>query len=495
VTQTTSPQSRLAKTARLAAKIVLGLTALVLLVVLGLVAANSFDVPLSAQARTLLAAPPNPYPSGENIYLAMTGLQGPGERSTIEMGQERIDAYNQALDSMLLHPDAASKLNREWEAVRLGFSGKMPVGSARTTSIWSDVKSHRQEIADLLTANQQIYRRYLSLHRLHGYYETARPSFLAPVSFPPQPLRSLFLADVAIRLQTGTSQQQRQALDDMRQDLQMWRTVLIGDGTLISKMLAAVSLHADLILVADFITDPSVDLAQQEDVLDPMLTPFEPKDYRIGNAFAAEFRSTAPLYNTITMANELVGAQRPLSRRQRLWNTFQAHFFKINATENMAAANAAQWVTLGDSDPSRFYRNRETNREWFKQNEPRLSPTLLYNPVGKILVRVAASQNDRYSLRAFDVAAYQRLVYLVFELKRQHVSVPDVAPFLQAHTEWSTHPVDGKPFSWNAETRELTVNTLGERAIDQRYGVILETNTEKCATPKCSKIRPPHHPG
>ena len=463
-----------AKIARITAKIGVRLIAFVFLVVSALFIINSFDAPLSKQAKALLATPPNPYPPDENIYLAIAGLEGPGEGSIIEIGQERIETYNRALDSILLDPETGLSVNSKWESAKLVFKGIMPVGSPRTTSIWTDVKSHREEIAALLAANQQLYQRYLSLHRLHGYYETARPSFFAPPIYAPQPLRVLFLADVANRLQTSTLQQQREALTDLHHDLQMWRIVLKGDGTLISKMLAAAFLHADMILVADLITDSSTDLGLLGDVLDPMLLPFDLKDYRIGNAFAAELRAMAAFYKTITAANELAGSTASSSWRHRTWNAFQAHFFKVNDTENMGAQIAAQWVALGDSEPGEFYKNREAYLEWLKINEPHLSPAYLYNPVGKILARLAISQNDTYPLRVSDVAAYQRLVYLAFQLKRQHIARANVAAFLNAHDEWSTHPVNGMPFRWNPKTGELAVNTLGEHLLqEQRFGLML----------------------
>jgi hypothetical protein len=84
---------------------------------------------------------------------------------------------------------------------------------------------------------------------------------------------------------------------------------------------------------------------------------------------------------------------------------------------------------------------------------------------------LAISRNDTYPLRVYDVAAYQRLVYLVFQLKRQHIATTAVPAFLLAHPDWSTHPVDGKPFRWNAETGELAVNTLGEHLNGQRFSV------------------------
>jgi hypothetical protein len=466
-------KSRLAKIARITTKIAAGLLAFVLLLVFAWVLVNSFDAPLSDQAKALLTPPPNPYSSGENLYLAMAGLEGAGERPTTEMGQERIAAYNQALDSMLANPDLALDVNKKWDATKLAFAGKLELGPQRTTSIWTATKSYRQDIATFLSANQKLYQRYLSLHYLHGYYETARPSYIAPVISVPQQVRVLFLSNVANRVQTGTPQQQREALTDLQEDLQTWRTVLEGDGTLIGKMLAAASLHGDLILLADLIEDPSSDLQHLDDALGPLSIPFDPKDYRIGNAFLAEWRGVATLYKTITAVNEYTAAAAPPSWRKRMENTFEAHFFKINATENISAPQAAHWAALMDSEPSQFLQNREVDRQWLEENQPHFSLSSFYNPVGKILVKVAMSQNDSYPLRVYDVAAYQRLVYLVFQLKRQHVTTADVPAFLKAHPEWSTRPVDAKPFSWNADTGELAVITLGEHPKDQRFSVRL----------------------
>jgi len=466
-------KSRLAKIARTTGKIAGGFIAFVLLLGLVWVVINSFDVPLSDQAKALLTPPPNPYPAEDNLYLAMAGMEGPADRPITEMGKERIDAYNQALDSMLLNPDLALNANSKWDAAKLKPTGKLELGPQRTSSIWTTAKSHHQDIAAFLSANKELYQRYLSLHHLHGYYETARPSYIAPVISVPQQLRVLFLGSVANRVQTGTPQQQREALTDLQRDLQTWRSVLKGDGTLIGKMLAAAWLHGDLILFADLIQDPSYDLKLLDDVLDPTLSPFDPKDYRIGNAFLAEWRGVATLYKTITAANEYIAAAAPPSWRKRMENAFEAHFFKINATENISAPQAAHWAALLDSDPSQFLQNREVNRQWLEQNQPHFALSSFYNPVGKILVRVAMSQNDSYPLRVYDIAAYQRLVYLAFQLKRQHIATASVATFLKAHPEWSTHAVDGRLFLWNSETGELALDTLGEHAKDQRFSVIL----------------------
>jgi hypothetical protein len=457
--------------ARITAEIALGLTGFVFLVVLACVILNSFDVHLSEQAKVLLTPPHNPYPAEQNLYFAIAGLESAGERPIIDMGQARIAAYNQAVNSILVNPDTALELNKKWDAAKLAFTGKLELGPQRTTSIWSDAKSRRPDIAAALASNQKLYQRYLSLHPLHGYYETARPSSLTPIIFAPQEIRVLFLSDLANRIQTGNLQTQREALTDLGGDLQTWRTVLKGDGTLIGKMLATAYLHGDLILLADFIEDPASDLRLLDDALGPLALPFDPKDYKIGNAYAAEFRVTAAVYETITAPNAFSMAAS--NWWSRMGNAFQAHFFKLNATENTGAAIAAHRVSLGNSDPGQFSVNLEAYRESLAQNEPHLSPAVLYNPIGKILVKLAENPNDGYYLRAYDVAAYQRLVYLLFQLKRQHIATADVPAFLKTHPDWSTHPVDGKPFRWNPQSSELAVNTLGDQAQGRRFSVTL----------------------
>ena len=172
--------SRLARIARISAKVTAGLAAVLLLIGLVLFIVNCFDVPLSDQAKALLTPPPNPYKPEENIYLAIAGMEGPEDRPIVQMGEQRIVAYDKALDTALQNPEAAIDLNKRWDDTKLKVDGRLEeFGHPRTSSIWIAVETRRQEIAALLAVNQQLYGRYLSLHQLRGYYETARPSFMA----------------------------------------------------------------------------------------------------------------------------------------------------------------------------------------------------------------------------------------------------------------------------------------------------------------------------
>ena len=85
----------------------------------------------------------------------------------------------------------------------------------------------------------------MALFDLPGYYETARPSAAAPIYMVPTDVRNLFLASVSLRLQSGDELQIQSALKSLRQDIDLWHRMFIGEGTLISKMLAVSFLQTD----------------------------------------------------------------------------------------------------------------------------------------------------------------------------------------------------------------------------------------------------------
>jgi hypothetical protein len=447
------------------AQIAIGLVALILLIALVAFALNSFDAPLSTEAKALLAAPMNPYRPQQNLYVAFAGFDASSQQSVIDTGTARIEAYDRALDSILRDPSAAVSSNPA-DSAKLIFKGDLSSWKPLSSSIWTSVRSHRTDIADLLAANQQLYQRYLALHQLPGYFAAARPSYFMPPVYLPQPVHVLFLANVADRIQTGTLQQQQAALAELSQDLRMWKRVLRGNGDLSSKMIAAASLQADLLLLADMIADPNADMTPLEGAQGAAIFQFDPADWKIGEVFGTEFRMRAAHFMTLRPFEILAPAQRP-------WTAFTTHFFKVNAALNLSAAQMLQLAALANSEPAEFSRTRATYHDWLEHNEKLVSPTIVYDPVGKILVATAAATWDDFPLRVYDVAALQRLVYLALQLRIQGIDRSEVASFLTQHPQWSTHPVDGQRFGWNPVSGELAVKTVAAHPRGQRFSVII----------------------
>jgi hypothetical protein len=201
--------------------------------------------------------------------------------------------------------------------------------------------------------------------------------------------------------------------------------------------------------------------------------PFPTMDWNIGNAFGAEFRTTVPLYGQMTSATWAMSGtdEARVTWWQRLWLAYQMHFFKYNATENLSARQMVQLTKLAVSDPQRFSVAREEYRAWLKDYEGLYSPRTLFNPVGKILVSIAAPAYEEYLTRAYDVAAFQRLVYLAYQIRRQRIELRGIPTFLKQHPEWSTHPVNGTFFRWNPQSQELIVDPVGPNPVGRRFSV------------------------
>jgi hypothetical protein len=434
---------------------------------------NLRDEPVTPEAQALLVPPLNPYRPEDNIYLALAGLDAPPGGSVTAAGLARIERFNRQIDLALRDP------RPETLGPRLEFRGDVSFCEPLNRSVWSDAPAHKTDIAKLLADNAELYQRYVGLHRRRGFHETARPSITGPpVYFSTAPIRKLFLADAALRLRTGEPRVQRAALADLTDDVRLWRAVLTGRGALISKMIAIAYLEGDYLVLADMIADPQAAVPLGAADADGVAPLFAPGDWNIGSAFAEEFRAEVATLEQLQRAS-LRGVSVPeryagdllLQSWNRAENIAGAHFFKLHATENQFARNAARLIASAAADPAAFTA---------KSRQPLVSPpvsehpwtvSLSYNPIGKILAGIAAPGLADYAPRAWDGAALQRLVRLSYEIRRQGIETVGMPAFLARHPEWSTHPGDGRPFLWDAKNGELRIQTMGRQQAGRRFSI------------------------
>ena len=441
--------------------------ALALLVVALLV--NWHDEELTPEARALLTVPANPYRPEDNIYLALAGFEAPPGESPIAEGEARVAHYNRGLDATLRDPSAENVDALTVKNPRgLAFAGQFEFAEP-VESYWDDVPPHRANVEEVLGNNLELYQRYLALHHQAGYYETARPSYLAPVFFVPRNLRTLFLAESVLRLRSADADGQQQAMTDLEADMQLWRRVLTGTGGLISKMIAIAYLHWDELVMSDLIADPNAPVPLGASNADAVAPLFALDDWDISRAYGFEFRAQTELLHQTRNLYRL-GWSSPETRRgplrrfiDRIGNRIGAQFFKLNATENLFAAQvtrltraAAPGVLETAAPPS-----PERLATWRS----------LYNPVGKVLAAVSAGAYEPYPARAWDGAAFQRLLRLSYEIRRQRIGPAAIPAFLRKHPEWSTHPADGRPFLWDVRTGTIRVQTLGPQPAGRAFAL------------------------
>jgi hypothetical protein len=421
----------LTRIVRVSAKVVAAAVgALVALLVIW-IGCNQFDRPLSASARAILTAPPDPYSADDNLYIAVVGFDAPAGQSILQA---------------------------PW----------LP-----TSSVWSSAKSQGAQIAALTDANRELYQRYLALHGLRGYFETGGSTEAAPGFMAILTLRHLFLANIAGDIQSGTSAAQQAAVTSLEQDLQLWKTVLDGTGGLLSKAVAAQALHADLLLAGDMVTDPGCDLTFLRGEGDSLLAPFSLRNWQIGDAYTVEMRDGAPTLAALSQG----ASEGPWSQRVNGWLGRQ--FFKLQATENLEAQRTEALRALADGDPATYSERREAYDATVRRSA-RLSLADFYNPVGKILLAIAAPfAEENLAPRVYDVAALQRLVFLAYEVRRRNVPLAQLPQFMAQHPEWATHPIGAQPFRWEPDSGRLAVTPAGQEPLRARFSLTLRESSQQ----------------
>lgn len=418
---------------------------------------NIPDEALTAAAQALSVAPPDPYAPEDNAYLALAGLDAPPGVAPVEAGRVRVEHYNRQLAFVERDPtpDNIDDLKLT-DPHRLEFAGEFEFAQP-LASYWDDIPQHQADVEARLAENLELYQRYLALQRAHGYYESALPSPLAPVYFVPSNLRTLFLAEVVLRLRGRDPHQQAEALADLEADVRLWQSVLTGQGALISKMLAIAYLHWDELVLADMIADPKAPLPLGAEDAEQVAPLFALDDWDISRAYPVEFRVQAAFlrqsrqqFHAGWMPPGTPGGLRGLLARTGV--RIGAHFFQTNATINLFAAQVARLTRAaapaGHEDPG--------------ADEPHLaSLRTVYNPIGKFIAALSAAAYRPYAARAWDGAAFQRLLRLSYEIRRQRVAPAAIPAFLARHPEWAHHPADGRPFLWDEKTATLRVPTSG----------------------------------
>jgi len=445
----------------------LAVTVLAAALFLGALLVNGRDQALTPEVRALLTPPPNPYDAADNIYVALQGFDAPPAESVIAVGQARIEHYNRNVDAALRDPSAVSPESlAAKDAHRLAFQGDVSFIRPLESSVWNEAPQHEPQIETLLQDNHELIERYLDLILMRGYYETARPSALMPYPTAPNEVRRLFLAQLALQMRARSHVRAQLGLAELEGDIRLWRRVLTGEGTLLWKMLAIAFLQSDYLLLADMIADPAIDLAPSERYAESLVPLFDAGDFDLGSAFAAEFRvQVATLRGPDPEARR--GAQGWL---ERAGSRMSDHFLKLNATEDLLATGTRRWMAAA-ADPAKFFTLTQGSVAWPIDGGSMWLLPLSYNPLGKALTAVVTQPYRHYPPRAWDQAALQRLVRLGYEIRQHRVAPADLAAFLRAHPQWSTHPAGGRPFLWDVATAELRMQTLARHPPGWRFSI------------------------
>lgn len=446
---------------------------LLALAVFGLFALNAFDDSLSPEAAALRQMPVSALTDDENLYVSFAGIDAPSGTSTMEQGQRNIAALTLAIHGDPSGSGLSEDVGRTPAEQRFLPEMENEQWPVLAGSIWDAAREKNADVQALVAGNAELLARYMALHEMDGYIETAPPHMDAAVFVPSAQLRRLYLADVAWQMQSGLTAERSAALSSLSRDMDMWLRVFHGEGGLISKLVAVAAIHADLLVLSDAIGDPSIPVEVFSASAGTWLNPIPLDQWKLGNAVAAEFRTVATVHDALakTSAGFSIEASdgspwwSPVADRVGRW------FYLPDSTLNLTAQRAQVAEQGLNADPDTIGVDAKQSSSSDARDSLLSFPGVLRNPVGKILVEIYDQDFGNYALRAWDVAALQRAVVLSYQLRLQGVGDSDVGAFAVTHPEWSTHPVGHVSFVWNADKRELAVPQQAMPQRDRRFAV------------------------
>jgi hypothetical protein len=431
------------------------LVALPVLVVLPLaawIAVNAFDENLMPEAARYGEPRAPGVPDAENGYYALLALAaGDGEDGMAYAKAWLAEARAAAKDNRLERRPAAKRAKRP----DLCDTGQ--------ESCLAAVQGKAAEVTARLEAYREDLDRYEKLIGFRRYEEILDYPLRVVTGFPGYAeVRRAQLAFLARAVLAADSGDVEGAVAATERDIAFQRVMLGGARTLLGKMIACAAYWRDLAFVADLLQRRPADVGPLRGRLQAALRPIDPAALRMSPVVEAEFSFTKHFLKDPTAPDP---GSRPHSTYEKV---AVALFFQPNASINMEFERLTALGAAADLPPSQGSAGLGKLAPGVQEMRFR---DYIYNPVGKILSRIAAPAPgaDAWNrLRLHDLDAYNRLIGLRVEMTAAEVTAEGTAGFVAQSDARFHDPYTGKPMTWDAAARQLSFRARSKYALDRK---------------------------
>jgi hypothetical protein len=427
------------------------LIALFLLVVipLGVVAViNLRDEPLQPEAAAFLDASPTKVPAERNAFYYVVGFEGPAGDDPHKAGKAWIDSLDAAQQQLLSGAEAA------WPPQPRGLAKieAYCVPEKGSCIRWlKETTEGRPALAD----NAAIVKRYQRVLSYPAYAEMTDPrlyTYPLPRYVGFGNAQRLFLLHIADRLERG---QIDDALGALRDEIDFDRRMLAGSRTLLHKLVAAAALQRTLLFTSDALGTYRQQIGPGAAMIAEALRPLSAEERALTPGLRTELIMAASALEPKRWRAEDMGWPIPTALLKP--------FYRHRATVNGMYKVTRDWSDVDNASAS----DLGTALIRAREAEPEFSPRrAIYNPVGKLLVANNLPRLNASFERIHDTDALVRLVALQADIVAQDVKHEDVPAF----SKKALDPYTGKPFAWDASTRQLSFEPHNPNVREQKIG-------------------------
>lgn len=465
---------------KLTRKIFLFLLFFLLLFFALLIAVNGIKSSPSAANVWLSQAPANPYADSDNLFLARAAIDIPEMDNRLTEAKNRIlqkTQWDEAKAYGKLTPQQVAAGEPQFAVIN--FVKSIEWCNPVKRPCLDAIEKQHTSIQTSQSANRLLLQRYLELPQFKGAYDTTPANLYAPY-FPSKThnIRLLFLAHVGDRFLHGTDQNRANALKELASDIGVWKKSIADHSSLIDKMVASIALHQSLALAGEIINHPRFDAQRDADLLEAALQEDTVPDFSM--VWGHEFRFGHQSLNNITAQGlyedsalffekdyAASSSLQQLAGKALLW------FFDPVDTQNRRADFFMQLMDASKRPPSQSLQAQKALLAQVADSSG-FGWGLLRNPVGKTIHNAFTPDFTIYSQRIYDVFAYQKLVRLAYQWRKQQLTPDARSAQLAANHTQAQHPASQVPFTYDTATHTLQMKALQPKD-GHRYDVVVFT--------------------
>jgi len=348
--------------------------------------------------------------------------------------------------------NAARRKQGESQAFKTLREGCVAMGRACEALLASSAKAMRSALDN----DPWTLARYRDLI-LRGAWQGPMPIDVksgSPRLIPAAVGQQLLLMDAWNRARAGDAAEVGAALS---QDHRFWRMVLASSDDLLCKSYARAAVRRNL-LWGNIVLAQLPRGLQEAAVPGQWRQPISAQERSLMTTMVGEYQFIKTVLDDI--AGEAARAESPTA-----WPAWAAGAPLMQRQDSMNEWAALTVPRVQALDVGyRDYSAALARLRALEKAAPGLwSMGIVYNPVGKVFMRVEPSAWSAYSARLADLEGVRRAALLAVELRSVGVAAEKVPDYVAAATLRS--PYDGKPFDWDARTNSLIFTGLeqGER--------------------------------
>ncbi len=423
------------------------------------------DEPLDQGVVDLMASVELPADE-DNMYFMLWGLRAAPSMTSHTAGRRLVAQHEAQLDA---HGELKDFRPEDFLGAE-PFVIKPATGNCDEKI--PDCLRHYQALQPQLEEDLEKY--YLPLLRYRGlreypHFSERVYSYTITSPFPEYQTVAAMgnLVDAQIAVLVASPATRAVALEELAQEVIVWRRVFMQNDMLVTHMIANAMLHRKYRLASEIMRDyPDIARAYPQHMAE-ITAPLAP-DGSLKRALETEFRMGFHLYRDIDRdfrkGNDNNKAGDFLSRV-----LVAGGAYKANATINLQYARHRDTVTLLEKHPRDILATVAANEEQEEDDgfNPWSPRVLFYNPVGKVLHSIGSPDMSHYQFRVYDLVAYSRLLELQRRIRYEGIETERMPQYLAQAAPGLRNPYTDAAFDWDATARTLSFAGHGKRFLTE----------------------------